>query len=231
VSAKFLLNKPRFGDLMLVAYFDESRRHDKTSGRDTQVVVGGAITSTEQWRALSKKWESALATEGLSCFHMSKFESRKGEYDKWLNRENERKAFLNVLLDIISQHIVCIIGTRVSVSDNGRFADTYVEAVRKTIVNATQDVAHTSKEKISLVFAVQPEISHKRIITYCDKLKRLAIPNLHACSGADPKSTLPLQVADLLSYEIMKWDGGWNPITWRYPLRKLRSGTVTFHVV
>lgn len=216
---------------MLVAYFDESRKHDKTSGRDVQVVVGGAIAHAEQWLALSKKWESILSAEGLNSFHMSEFESRKGKYDKWCNRENERQAFLNKLLDIISQHILCIIGTRVPVNNNGRFADTYVEAVRRTIVNATQDVAHSSKEKISLVFAMQPEISYKRIITYCDKLKRLAIPNLDSCTGADPKSTLPLQVADLLSYEIMKWDGGWNPITWRYPLRRLRSGTVTFHVL
>jgi hypothetical protein len=214
---------------MLVAYFDESRKHDKVSGCDIKVIVGGALAGSAQWAGLSEKWREVLAAYRISCFHMSEFESCKGDFAKWRNNNNERYAFLNKLLDIILRHIICIIGTRIQVTPNGRFADTYVEAVRKAIINATQDAANTWNDKISLVFAVQPEISYKRIATYCDKLKKLAIPNLDSCAG--PKSTIPLQVADLLSYEIMKWDGGFNPTTWRYPLRKLRSGTVTFHVL
>ncbi len=215
---------------MLIAYLDESRQHDKESGTDIKVIVGGAIARADQWSIFNTEWQAVLDSYNISCFHMSKFESRKDEFSRLFNDNASRHAFLNKLLDIISKHVICIIGTRIQVTQNGRFAATYVEAVRKTILNATHDAGHTSPDKISLVFAIQPEISSKRIITYCDKLKKLAIPNLDSCSGADPKHTIPLQVADLLSYEIMKWDGGFNPTTWRYPLRKLRSGTVTFHV-
>lgn len=217
---------------MLEAYFDESRKHDKITGCDIQVTVGGAIAHECQWIALSAEWEVALAMEGFSIFHMSEFESRRGEFRKWHDHsfDNERKNFLNKLLNIISRHILCIVGSRIPIINNSGFAKTYAEAVKKCIYRATLDVARLRQENIALFFAVQPEVSYKRIVQYCDILKNLAIPNLASCAGAEPKDKLPLQVADLLSYEIMKWDGENNSAKWRYPLRKLRSGTVTFNV-
>ena len=70
---------------MLIAYLDESRKHDEVSGTDVKVIVGGAIAHADQWSILSKEWKAILDSYNIDCFHMSKFESRKGEFSKLFN--------------------------------------------------------------------------------------------------------------------------------------------------
>src|ERR1044071_6141048 len=65
------------------AYFDESGTHGSPI-----LTLAGYIGTIEQWAEFSREWDELLRHEGLTHFHMSKFEARRGEFEGW---DNERR--------------------------------------------------------------------------------------------------------------------------------------------
>src|ERR1700733_6173726 len=71
-------NPPRVWS-MVTAYFDESGTHH---GAGVSAVAGFTATDPE-WSSFSIQWRASLNHHGISGpFHMSEFESRKGEFSK-----------------------------------------------------------------------------------------------------------------------------------------------------
>ena len=83
-SLDLSLNTPM---LMLSAYFDESYNQPTSKDPDAPLVytVAGYLASVNQWRGYNREWKKALASMGLSSFHMAEFESRIGPYANWSN--------------------------------------------------------------------------------------------------------------------------------------------------
>ena len=59
--------------MSLCAYFDESG--DPGDPRVKAFAIGGCIARQEQWPHFDRKWNRALADEGISWFHMVDFEN------------------------------------------------------------------------------------------------------------------------------------------------------------
>jgi len=93
---------------LYAVYFDESGTH---VGSDV-VTVAGFVSNIPQWKEFSKKWQQVLTDSGLACFHMSDFESARGEFDGWLR--DKRQNLLNKLLSIIQEHTFWSVGCSVT---------------------------------------------------------------------------------------------------------------------
>jgi hypothetical protein len=206
---------------MLSAYFDESGVHDPQTGKLTRLTVAGALSTLDNWQRISTEWKRALKENGINAFHMAAFEANRGEFKDW--SKSRHQILLSCLLDIITSVPISVVGASLPVD---AFKATYPKCVAEVIKQSYIARLQFQDDVMSLVFAITPEFSALRIKNYCDAI-RVAIPNLKICSGGDPAQSYPLQVADLLAYEISH--AGRNAKE-RFPLRRLRRGPVTFHL-
>jgi hypothetical protein len=81
---------------VLTGYFDASGAPDQGSA----LVVGGFIAFESFWLEFENRWNAALREAGITCFHMSEFINRKGEFEGWKQKKRER------LLDKLGRIIV-----------------------------------------------------------------------------------------------------------------------------
>ena len=83
------------------AYFD-------TGGSESHpdvLVTAGAVSTSDKWARLDRKWLSVLETHGVSTLHMMELAHWKGEYSKWNRDETIRRAFLEDLSDVIAREV------------------------------------------------------------------------------------------------------------------------------
>ena len=132
---------------------------------------------------------------------MSEFETGKGEF-KHLTRE-QRRSFLNSLLDIVDHYNqISFIGVAEPVTESKRpVRDSYIKGLTKVIPRAVQEARLVHNGAVHLVFAKHPELSFERIGKYCDRLT-LAMPFLRGCTGQEPQDCPPLQLADIVAFEV-----------------------------
>jgi hypothetical protein len=210
---------------VLCAYFDESGEHDKATGREVQMSLGGCLASEESWERFSKEWAAALPT-GMDMFHMTDFENRRDLCAGW--DRQPRHKFLNTLLDIMGRHAIQFFGvTSKFVESEDHFSDGYREGLLEAIFNVTGCAKALGESRIALVFAHQPKFK-------CGKIERvfgeINQEDTQLCSIAtgDPRDIKPLQAADIIAYETMRFHR--NPddsfINARYPWRKLGTYNV-----
>ncbi len=81
------------------------------------VTVAGVIMESEQVGPFTEEWEAALHDfEELPFFHMSEYETGRGVYKEWYERQ-VKKPRLSRLLGIIEKHILAAFGTSVAIAD------------------------------------------------------------------------------------------------------------------
>jgi len=211
---------------MLWAYVDESGRHDKTNGnRYTHLGVGGALAELGDWKRLSRSWRRSLDDEGLCQFHMVDFEHGKGEFKGW--SQERRYEFLNRLLTIIMDNrIVACVGVAINApqAQKGRlwFPPIYKSCVKGLAIRIIREVDRMSKRRrrVHIVFAQHQEIRLGDLAVYFDAVNRAA-PYRVTVSTGNPRTVIPLQVADLVIYETLRASNTASPT--RYPLRYLKE--------
>lgn len=88
-------------DTSYTTYFDASG----TRGT-TMLVVGGYISTVEDWRNFETEWKAVLDKVGAPYFHMKKFTACRKPFDnpKW-RREEFRKSFLDKLIGAIARNV------------------------------------------------------------------------------------------------------------------------------
>jgi hypothetical protein len=62
---------------MLWMYLDESGEHDRKTGHQRSLVLGGGIADFASWEALSLEWGAALQAFEIPMFHMADFEAQQ----------------------------------------------------------------------------------------------------------------------------------------------------------
>jgi hypothetical protein len=100
----------------LATYFDESQSFTGAK----VFAVGGFISGLEQWVEFEPKWKDEVDSWGtkpdgtplFDHFHMTDFESYKGQYENWTKDEHESR--LNKLLILIHDHTVGGVGVAFS---------------------------------------------------------------------------------------------------------------------
>jgi Protein of unknown function (DUF3800) len=209
---------------MLMAYFDESGEHDQQTGHLRQLTVGGWITFESEWQKLESEWKSVLDRAGINAFHMTDFESYKGEF-KDLD-EGKHKAVLNELLEIIAKHLTFGLGFTNRVQHqkpSKHFTDTY----ENDLINCLTFVGGRSgmgfNQKISVVFAKHQDYKQQRIQRIFDSVN-LSDERLGTVSISDPAEVRGLQAADILAYELQHFNRDTSKgLSRRYPLRRLKE--------
>jgi hypothetical protein len=201
---------------MIWGFFDESGEHDKASGRLRRLTIGGAFASFEAWESFSIDWAALLQWAGITAFHMTDFEARKGPYGEWSNCK--RRKFLNAALEIMAAHVDQFHGfTNTPTTVRRPLQKSYEAGLIDTILHAARGGAY-GDEPIALVFAINPEFSLARAETH---LKQISAwyENVRALQVADPVHTCPLQAADIIAYEVSRLQR--EDRSERYPLRRL----------
>jgi hypothetical protein len=207
--------------LMLWAYVDESGEH-APDGSLRKHTIGGCIASCESWQRLSQRWSSALVTMYLPCFHMAHFEARRPPYSSWT--DEERKSRLNTLLEILGEP--------------GRdcFGFTNVMRPHDTTSSMYERCAHDLllelamfDDDFAVVFAHHPEFArHNELL---GRLQEFGMgEKIRSCTVARPIDVCPLQAADVIAYEVSRFERD-VPIVRRYPLQRIQELGSTFRFV
>jgi len=209
--------------LVLKAFFDESGH----SASSSFVCMGGCIASLEAWSAFEKEWEQKLNEYGITCFHMTDFESNWGEFKGWENEPAKHKACLADLVNIMNDHIDLYIGTSENVEDHKLSPPPKVDPYFNCLMTCIDHIASyvsdlPGDQRLETVFADHPEFGRR---------VRQLYPEVRAVSGmygklatdtyGFPRDILPLQAADIVAYEINKeWqrqaDGCMRPKRWPF---------------
>jgi hypothetical protein len=208
---------------MLWGYFDESGEHDK-SGRLVKLTIGGALARPEVWEAFSLEWAALLESAGLKVFHMTDFEAYQADFKNWTSAQHQ--DFLGTALDIVGRHLRWpngyLLGFTNAVRVGAPFKDTYESGLVDAVMFAANASAYQLTEPIALVFARHPEFRLSRIEEVYE-LINLCDARLQGVTVSEPVTVCPLQLADLIAFEIrcMEREGELRPT--RYPLRRLQQ--------
>lgn len=85
---------------MFTACFDASGTvHDRP-----YLVVGGYVSSADDWLLFDQEWQRRLSQDGLSYFRRSDCESNRGEFEEWKGKREAKDALLRDLITIISKN-------------------------------------------------------------------------------------------------------------------------------
>jgi hypothetical protein len=204
------------GDFLVFwkAYIDESGTHATAPF----AVVGTALAETSVWDCIIPNWQRVLAEFGVTRFHASEVNGCYGEYAGW---SDERKdSFVRQLIDIISKHRV-IFGTysvetamyhqeahdlkasEISVYDY-LLCHVVIAAgifcLSKNLHREENDEPHEISifvgagcDLSTTLFSILSKLAARGI--YDPPVRRVAFEN---------EQIVPLQVADLISYDVYK---------------------------
>ncbi len=211
---------------MLWVYFDESGVHDKKTGKETALILGGCLAHYRDWLCFERDWQAALTDEGIDWFHMVDFESPDADvsYSRAHWSEEKHREFLGRLLNIIHDHVKSIVGAGCFVSNpDAPLSESYLADVTGALHNTIAEAKFWAfpEEKVSVVFASHPEVSSQRLGQYFDAVKAAIPRQLEDFSVGNPKSNPQLQAADLAAYELGRFFPRWDWWNARYPLRCL----------
>lgn len=219
---------------MLRAYWDESGHAEDPRCRF--VGMGGLVASTEGWSAFEPQWRSVLHKYGLASFHMREYVALGVKNkDEW--PEERRKALMNELLQAIALAKPFVHGAVMDLSawraltteERSYFRDPWFcclqECVRLAAVHC-----HVDNETMETVFSDQGEFRGKAAELWA-VLKNSQWPGFAGLGGyamEEMRRVLPLQAADLVAYETVKFTSDTalpppekSPRPPRYPLLAL----------
>lgn len=196
------------GLLMLQAYVDGSG-----TGDPNLLVIAGFIATSETWAEFSKEWQRRLDCAGLPYFKMVEMRNRP-EVAGW---------FYRVLEDFdIKSSIACIVKTD-ELKDvercikyppyitNPNYAtNPYYWAVKYIIGGLAQYQCKMHIfEPVNFIF--DNEAEKEKILSSWEIIKSAAQDDIRNLFGDTPiyrddKTTIPLQVADLYAWWVLKWE-------------------------
>jgi hypothetical protein len=213
------------GIVMLVAYFDESCGHPQGGGETLQVSLGGCLAPKEAWENFEPEWAAALPS-GMDMFHMTDFQARKDICRDW--DQERRNEFLNTLLDIMGRHVTQFFGFSANVDFDDvwrkkRFREGYRDGLVSSIFEITGVAKALGENKISLIFSDQRDFKLRAIEDILGEIDHQDT-RLVSVAMENPRDVNPLQAADIVAYETMRFhkkqaECGFENA--RYPLRCL----------
>ena len=212
---------------MLKAFFDESGIH--AGARVTSIA--GFVGTADAWTALTVEWKHVLgklADRGVNCFHMT--ECAAGDHQFAVIPSAERHVTVAALAGIIAAQDVTAVwaGVKNEAFDRltanapkfrARYPKPYDlcfdEIVRQLI---GWSGAHANSSRVSVIFAEQTDYAERNRDAYgAWRAHPLVGGRLGALAFDFPKYLLPLQAADLIAYEVAKYQEAfeYDELGWR----------------
>ena len=209
----------RYWDILaaIEVYFDESGTHDGSMA----TLVGGAMGEVSLWIMLSERWKEILDRHGVFLFHATDLNNFRGEYDGW--DERKRRQFTSELLDVIIDAMPLGLGigvdNRVYDSVKSDYLDVNLSAYQFCcewcISWANQHAKHIFPTKtVAIVFEAGRKLSTPTIdyinehINLPIEKQPMSMAGIASVTMAKKAEVVPLQVADLIAYELYKYRSG-----------------------
>ena len=208
---------------VLFAYFDES-------GTDCllgHTVISGFVGSSQAWGTIQGPWREELARVGAWPFHCVECVWRNKAYSHFKDRQ-QSLDHLNAMAAIVAPHDVIPVAASFSGNweqavakhedDFGtRFPSAYsfcFEAVVEQLNRYSE--RFWNSEPIAMIFSEQDQYSSRAIEVYAHFKHNGEWQNIIHCGYADPRSVVPLQVADMISWETRRylWKREEDPDAW-----------------
>lgn len=193
------------------AYFDESGIHDGA----VVTMVAGALAKRSSWLSINRQWESILDKFGVTLFHATDLSNFRGEYKCW--DEIKRRRFTTILLDIIIREKPTVFGigvrnelyTKIKLDFQDVPLNSYQFCCEWCMSWVGRYVG--SKRHVPPV-NVAFEAGQKFTTATIKDTRRLLRSELgrerHGIAMVNTvvkSEATPLQVADLIAYELYKW--------------------------
>lgn len=210
-------------------YYDESGEYEQGTGSLLNMSMGACVAPLNRWTDFGNAWNSALASEGLTSFHMTDFEAWKAPFDFKTTdggRDKEKhNRLLNALLDLMVGHVEHFAGFasgNLISPDRTRAHELALEdCVLAAVTHAIHDLWDHYKRPINLVFGKQKHFGYAKIMKYVELYDWGEGRGRLGSVGVDEPNRLPqLQAADILTYEMSKVQRD-RPT--RYPFTRLRD--------
>lgn len=220
---------------MLRAYFDRS----ELAG---VVAVGGFLCNTDRWKRFERNWREVLASEDVSCFHMTDFETRQGEFKTGWEDPRRRRVFIRRLIGVIGSIKPLAISTGMLIADYKTLSESqrrkigshpYVWCAIDAIVVTMKWVRDHIRPAASIACVLETGDEGKGQVLDALTVVKQRNPDfdqfLHSVSFKKKTDMLPLQAADFFAYETAKHllrIAGLDQREMRRSARRLLSGRV-----
>ena len=152
---------------------------------------------------------------------MSQFENYQGEFSRKNGWSEERhKDFLGILLEIIDEHVDDFVGSTYLGIESVK--KSYYWVAKMVVFNLQNLFTDYLGDDLAMFYAAHPEGKIGPISQYFEEYFDFLGGSVTFSIGR-PSKLLPLQVADLLAYEIRKNEGRSldDLDKMRYPLKRL----------
>ncbi|MGD9852381.1 MAG: DUF3800 domain-containing protein [Nitrospirales bacterium] len=218
---------------MLKLFLDESGH--LADSREKVFVVGGCLSSLDQWERLEGKCCLVLREYGIRQLHMKHFAHHRGEFSGW--SESKRRGLLEKVHVITRDHVDKFIAAVVPMSDYNALdkgqkklaGHPYLVAFKDCLLMAerTAQELFAPPEKIETIFSDHPKLNGAILKHYSACKKNSVIRDrLGPITFDSPDNILPLQTADLVAYELNKigrqrLEGDFDFDKIRWPFREI----------
>lgn len=200
---------------MLRAYCDASGKSDNPD--EVMVTIGGVVSSLDRWKLFEEEWEKMLADFGVSELHMRHLSHFRGEYKGW--EEPKRRNFLGRAVGIMNERCEGYIGSTIPVV----LFEGLPEEYKKILVDPyyicffagisgllTASVHLAPEEKVEMALDREAGFEGKAM-EFWNRAKELGPAAFRErlgglTLGLSSRETLPLQAADLVAYEVNKFN-------------------------
>lgn len=189
---------------MLYAYLDEGGTH----AQSPVVTICGLVASADLWSALEPDWQEKLDNVQVPYFHAAPCEAGDKPYQNVARPF--RESLFSGLATVIAKHKPIVINVAVKRADwdaakargETAFADPYHQVFEFAMQQLAQwSLVAMSGEPIALMFAKHPHYEEQG-----EQIFRLYAHSIWgnvfaALAFGNPERIIPLQAADLVTYE------------------------------
>ena len=199
--------------VMLRAYCDASGKSDNPN--DVMVTIGGVVSSLEQWEQFEPEWSAMLDSFDITELHMKYLAHCRGEYEGW--DESKRRSFLGHAVEIMDRHWEGYMGATMPIevfdsleaAHKEKLVDPYFPCFFANISGLMTCADHLGpEEKVEMTVEGEPGFMGKAT-EFWERARNEGPPGFRErlgtlTVGASSREVLPLQVADLVAYEVNK---------------------------
>jgi Protein of unknown function (DUF3800) len=213
-----VFNRPTGSHLMgvlLKGYLDDSGKENDP--QHEHVCYAGYVAPDTAWASFEKEWAAVLADSGAKYLHMNEFAHSREIFKEWKGDEPRRKRFLKRLIKVIRDHDLKPVATVVNIKAVQKLNETFGLSLRAEPLALYFCMFHAENlfndspiefrlDKGDKVFRTiermrEIAISEMRVDMLGSNYDVHPIPNHESF-----KTILPIQAADLLAYESLKFN-------------------------
>jgi hypothetical protein len=197
--------------VIFTAYLDESGTHDGSQA----VSVAGYVSTPEAWTRFEADWRAALDDFGIDMFHMSDFENRAGDFQRWPNELRQER--LARLIRIINTNVIASFGTTIMCS---QYADTFSSEAHRFVGGPYGLAAVMVMMDLGKILRLTGALGSIAYVFESGALGAGQVLQVFTANEQNPKQKeemrllslrfenkrdfVPLQAADILAYELYK---------------------------